>query len=101
MQTPVWASRAVPSADPHVDLFPAMLDWLGFGPPAGIDGEPVWLPRSRFASKLRGPDDLFQIAQRSGPPHHPDNALTACVSWTSPCRGVKAPTLTSCVGIKS
>ncbi len=47
MQTPVWASQPVPStALRTVDLFPAMLDWLAVEAPAGIDGEPVWLPRS-------------------------------------------------------
>ncbi|MGH7499023.1 MAG: alkaline phosphatase family protein [Gemmatimonadales bacterium] len=49
MQTPVWASQPVPAvALRTVDLFPAMLDWLEVDVPAGIDGEPVWLPRSRL-----------------------------------------------------
>jgi len=48
MQTPVWASEAVPAVPLRtVDLFPAMLDWLGLDVPDGIDGERVWLPRSR------------------------------------------------------
>ena len=48
MQTPVWSSEPLP-AEPirTVDLFPAMLDWLGVPVPAGIDGEPVWLPGQR------------------------------------------------------
>jgi hypothetical protein len=48
MQTPVWSSQPVPSTPLRtVDLFPAMLDWLGVTPPAVMDGEAVWCPRSR------------------------------------------------------
>jgi hypothetical protein len=48
MQTPVWSSHPLPAAPLRtVDLFPAMLDWLGVEIPAGIDGEPVWLPGER------------------------------------------------------
>ena len=45
MQTPVWSSEPLP-AEPirTVDLFPAMLDWLGVAVPAGIDGEAIWRP---------------------------------------------------------
>ena len=51
MQTPVWASQPVPDIPLRtVDLFPAMLDWLEVEAPPGIDGEPVWLPRSRLRS---------------------------------------------------
>jgi hypothetical protein len=47
MQTPVWCSQPVPAAPLRtVDLFPAMLAWLGVQVPRGIDGEPVWLPRA-------------------------------------------------------
>lgn len=47
MQTPVWSSQPVPAAPLRtVDLFPAMLAWLGVQVPRGIDGEPVWLPRA-------------------------------------------------------
>jgi hypothetical protein len=47
MQTPVWSSQPVPSIPLRtVDLFPAMLDWLREAVPDGIDGEPVWHPRS-------------------------------------------------------
>jgi hypothetical protein len=48
MQTPVWSSQPLP-ADPlrTVDLFPAMLGWLGVPAPQGIDGEPIWLPHHR------------------------------------------------------
>jgi arylsulfatase A-like enzyme len=49
LQTPVWASEPVPAQPLRtVDLFPAMLDWLEVPAAAGIDGEPVWLPRSRL-----------------------------------------------------
>jgi len=45
MQTPVWASEPVPSSALRtVDLFPAMLSWLGLPVPDGIDGERVWNP---------------------------------------------------------
>jgi hypothetical protein len=48
MQTPVWASEPLPAGPLRtVDLFPAMLDWLGVAVPAGIDGEAVWRPGSR------------------------------------------------------
>lgn len=46
MQTPVWSSHPVPDAPIRtVDLFPAMLEWLGVEVPDGIDGESVWLAR--------------------------------------------------------
>jgi hypothetical protein len=45
MQTPVWSSQPIPEAPLRtVDLFPAMLGWLGVAVPDGTDGEPVWLP---------------------------------------------------------
>ncbi len=44
MQTPVWSSQPIPSHPIRtVDLFPAMLGWLGVPLPEGIDGESVWL----------------------------------------------------------
>jgi hypothetical protein len=48
MQTPVWSSEPLP-AEPirTVDLFPAMLDWLGVAVPEGIDGEAIWRPGAR------------------------------------------------------
>ena len=54
MQTPVWASEPLPPGPLRtVDLFPAMLDWLGVAVPEGIDGAAVWRPGSR----LRIPSD--------------------------------------------
>lgn len=51
MQTPVWSSQPIPDSPLRtVDLFPAMLSWLGVAVPPGIDGEPVWVldgPRQR------------------------------------------------------
>lgn len=48
MQTPVWSSQPIPNSPIRtVDLFPAMLGWLGIEVPVGIDGEPVWLPGER------------------------------------------------------
>lgn len=52
MQTPVWSSHSMPQAPLRtVDLFPAMLHWLGADIPEGIDGEPVWLPDGRRQSR--------------------------------------------------
>jgi hypothetical protein len=48
MQTPVWSSQPIPSIPLRtVDLFPAMLDWLGTPLPGEIDGELVWSPGAR------------------------------------------------------
>lgn len=45
MQTPVWSSQPIPARPLRtVDLFPAMLDWLGVAVPGGLDGELVWAP---------------------------------------------------------
>ena len=66
MQTPVWASEPLPGiALRTVDLFPAMLDWLDVEAPEAIDGEPVWLPRSRLR-KARGPASI-PVAQHRIP----------------------------------
>jgi len=52
MQTPVWSNRPVPAGPMRtVDLFPAMLAWLGVAIPAGIDGEPVWVPSERSETR--------------------------------------------------
>jgi hypothetical protein len=43
MQVPVWTSIAAPRTPIRtVDLFPAMLDWLGEPVPAGVDGRRTW-----------------------------------------------------------
>jgi hypothetical protein len=48
MQTPVYSNQPITAAPLRtVDLFPAMLDWLGAKIPPGIDGAPNWLPGSR------------------------------------------------------
>ena len=45
MQTPVSANQALPARTLRtVDLFPAMLDWLGVAAPENIDGDSVWKP---------------------------------------------------------
>ncbi len=45
MQTPLWASHPLPAGPFRtVDLFPAMLHWLGVDAPADIDGDGRWLP---------------------------------------------------------
>jgi type I phosphodiesterase/nucleotide pyrophosphatase len=60
MQTPVWASEALPAAPLRtVDLFPAIADWLEVPLPPGIDGAPVWLPGTRFR---RGRDPAAQAS---------------------------------------
>jgi hypothetical protein len=47
-QVPAWSSQpGLTTPVRTVDLFPAMLDWLGVPIPAGIDGDPVWLPTER------------------------------------------------------
>jgi hypothetical protein len=39
MQTPVWSNQPIPGGPLRtVDLFPAMLEWLGIEIPSGIDG---------------------------------------------------------------
>jgi hypothetical protein len=47
MNTPVWSSEPL-SAELFrtVDLFPAILSWLGVEPPAGLDGAAHWLPEA-------------------------------------------------------
>jgi len=46
MQTPVWSSQPIPQSPLRtVDLFPAMLGWIGVRAPEGIDGEAVWTPQ--------------------------------------------------------
>ncbi|HWA41425.1 MAG TPA: alkaline phosphatase family protein, partial [Gemmatimonadales bacterium] len=45
MQVPVWTSVPGPAAPVRtIDLFPALLEWLGVELPEGIDGQPVWSP---------------------------------------------------------
>ncbi|MGH7510079.1 MAG: alkaline phosphatase family protein [Gemmatimonadales bacterium] len=59
MQTPVWSSRPIASRPLRtVDLFPAVLSWLGEEVPGGIDGEPVWLPGRR--GPAASPPDLVR-----------------------------------------
>jgi hypothetical protein len=66
MQTPVWSSQPIPATPLRtVDLFPAMLGWLGVGVPEGIDGEAVWLPRSGHRSKSSRQPSLGRSRIRS------------------------------------
>jgi hypothetical protein len=47
MQTPLWSSAPLPPGPMRtVDLFPAMLDWLGLPAPAVMDGDARWRPRT-------------------------------------------------------
>jgi hypothetical protein len=46
MQVPIWSNVPLPRAPLRtVDIFPAMLGWLGHPVPPGIDGRPLWQPR--------------------------------------------------------
>ena len=62
MQTPVWSSAPLP-ADPlrTIDLFPAMLDWLGVPAQKDIDGHARWRPGEQLRRleepATRPPDD--------------------------------------------
>jgi hypothetical protein len=47
MLTPVWSSAPLPvELLRTVDLFPAMLSWLGVEPPPVLDGATTWLPEA-------------------------------------------------------
>ncbi len=60
MQTPVWSSQPIPPAPLRtVDLFPAMLAWLGVDIPKDIDGESVWLPGERRRWRKGAREALF------------------------------------------
>lgn len=64
MQTPVWSSQPMPETPLRtVDLFPAMLGWLGVAVPQGIDGEPVWAPGGRQPS----PNDSEDVTLPDSP----------------------------------
>jgi hypothetical protein len=60
MQTPVWSSHPIPAMPLRtVDLFPAMLGWLGVDVPDGIDGEPVWVPGTSRRLQTARSAELF------------------------------------------
>jgi len=51
MQTPVWSSVPLPAGPLRtVDLFPAVLGWLGVELPSVVDGAAPWLPSPRPAA---------------------------------------------------
>ena len=55
MQTPLWSNQPTEAARLRTaDLFVSILHWLGERMPAGIDGEPVWLPQTNRAVAERG-----------------------------------------------
>ena len=61
MQVPVWSSHSAPINPLRtVDLFPAMLDWLGVQIPEGIEGSLVWSPGREIPAML-------PMAPRSAP----------------------------------
>ena len=74
MQTPVWSSQPIPGVPLRtVDLFPAMLEWLGIRVPDGIDGETPWVPSEHpITSKARSDDlvgqDQDEVAGIAGSP---------------------------------
>lgn len=66
MQTPVWSSQPGPQAPLRtVDLFPAMLGWLGTEVPEGIDGEPVWLPARRRSGRSKTVEEGSWLGYRN------------------------------------
>jgi hypothetical protein len=55
MQTPVWSSEPLPPGPLRtVDLFPAVLGWLGVELPAVVDGAAVWTPSPRYPERRTG-----------------------------------------------
>jgi len=55
MQTPVWSSEPLPAGPLRtVDLFPAILGWLGVELPPVVDGAAVWTPGPRYAERRTG-----------------------------------------------
>ena len=59
MLVPLWASQPVPAGPVRsVDVFPALLNWLGEPIPPGICGEPVWMPGTRRRGTRR-PTPVF------------------------------------------
>ena len=64
MQTPVWSSEPIASSPIRtVDLFPAMLTWLGVPIPAGIDGEAAWQPGhpDKLPTPNQSPHDISEM----------------------------------------
>jgi len=52
MHTPVWSSEPLPAELLRtVDLFPAILSWLGVEPPPALDGAAHWLPEAGRAAE--------------------------------------------------
>jgi hypothetical protein len=57
MQTPVWSSEPLPAGPLRtVDLYPAVLSWLGVELPPVVDGAAAWVPewRPAFAGHRTG-----------------------------------------------
>jgi hypothetical protein len=64
MQTPVWSSHPTPLFPLRtVDLFPAMLTWLGEQVPGSIDGDEVWSPIAAEQSAATSGRELM-VAER-------------------------------------
>lgn len=54
MQTPVWSSEPLPATPLRtVDLFPAVLGWLGVELPRAVDGAAIWRPQPRLPASRR------------------------------------------------
>jgi hypothetical protein len=63
MQIPLWSSEPLPAAPLRsVDVFPALLEWLGETIPDGLDARPLWLPGTRRREPLRRPTRPAAIA---------------------------------------
>ena len=57
MQTPLWASAPVPAGPVRtVEVFTAILSWLGVAAPVGIDAAGAWLPNRADPATFPSPD---------------------------------------------
>ena len=62
MLVPLWASAPVPAGlIRSVDVFPAILDWLGEPIPQGLCGQPVWLPGTQHRRVGRPTLDFAEV----------------------------------------
>jgi hypothetical protein len=67
MQTPVWSSEPLPGGPFRtVDLFPAMLRWLGVEPPCALDGSAHWQPEPGQVAASR--EEPVSVSTEPGAP---------------------------------
>jgi hypothetical protein len=68
MQTPVWSSAPLPPGPLRsVDLFPAMLHWLGVAPPEELDGASAWRPAPAMPEGARPAAPAHGARRRTAP----------------------------------